>query len=143
MAKASTGQSRAIGRMLSLLVVIAMVLAAFLPWLDGGLLPYHQPSRDLVQGISDHRASAMWTSISVPLLAAALLSLIAMLFASRTFAWLSFIVSLATTGLWTALTAAHRGSLNASHDLRFGYWCAVAGVVLGLLAAAISWRKPT
>jgi hypothetical protein len=151
MARPSRGQSRAIGRMLSLLSMAALVLAAFLDWLGRGVRPARVPLRDLVQGISftgsggAGKAAAFTSSMAVPLLAAALLALLACVFASRTLAWLSFIVALATTALWTVLTAVYRADHNGqftSRDWHVGYWAVLVGLLLGLMAAAIPWRRP-
>jgi hypothetical protein len=137
--------------MLSLLAMIALVVAAFLDWLGGGVQPPRVPLRDLVQGISytgsggTAKAAAFWSSMALPLLAAALLALGACLLASRTLAWLSFTVAFVTTALWTVLTAVYRSDHDqafAAKDWHAGYWAVLVGLVLGLIAAALPWKRP-
>ena len=137
--------------MLSLLAMIALVLAAFLDWLGGGVQPPRVPLRDLVQGISytgsggTGRAAGFWSSLSLPLLGAALLALGACLLASRTLAWLSFSVAFVTTALWTVLTAVYRADHHqefTSNNWHAGYWAVLVGLVLGLIAAALPWKRP-
>lgn len=151
MGRPSTGQSRAIGRMLSLLALAALILAAFLEWLDRGLKPTRVPVRDLVVGISytgagdAGKAAAFWSSMAVPLLVAALIALGACLFSSRSLAWLSVTVAFVTTALWTVLTAVYRSDHNepfSSSQWHAGYWAALVALALGLTASAISWRRP-
>jgi hypothetical protein len=139
----SSGYSRAIARMLSLLAATAVAVAAFLDWLAGGVRPTRVPVRDLYYGISD-TTTGFWRSMALPLLAAAVLALLATLSGSRTVAWLSFLVALATTALWTVLTAVHRSDRNlefTSRQWHIGYWLVLVGLLLGLIAAVIPWRR--
>jgi len=137
--------------MLSLLAMIALVLAAFLDWLGRGIQPPRVPLRDLVRGISytgtggTGKAADFWMSLAVPLLAAAVLALGACLLAWRTLAWLSFAVAFVATAWWTVLTAVYRSDHHqrfSSNDWHAGYWAVLVGLVLGLIAAAIPWKRP-
>jgi len=125
----------------SLLALIGAAAAAWSPYRDwyGGRLGRDFRTRELFTavGVTDAGAS-LWTSVFLPLLAAGVLTVIAVLFRSRWMIVLAALIVLGFTVLWMVRQGQDAGSLTAGGDgLHDGVAYAMGGGVLMLLGALV------
>jgi hypothetical protein len=130
---------------LAILAAVAVLAAAFLPWL--GADPAHPQLaarqvalRDLFKGIHDADPPFRGSAEFVLLICVAAL-VVGTLTASRFLVLLGALLPALIFIDWLVLEASHLASGNlGAADLRIGAWLTLTGAVLGLLCWA-AWRR--
>lgn len=137
---------RLVARFLCLLGAAALAVSTIFDWLSvDSAEPRVFPLRDLLYGVSGHTAS-FHASMAVPLLAAAVLAVLAAVLGRRLPAVLSFAVAFATTGLWTtweAISHTKRGTNFGIGTWRTGYWAVLFAIIVLGVAMFFRWRRAT
>jgi hypothetical protein len=131
---------RLLGRLDLLVATVLVGAGGFLPWLHGRSVA-RIPLRDLVHGITGHRATLDHSMADV-LVLCALGCLLAALLGSRLLAAAAGVVGLALLVAWFAredhaLSPAKVGATQ----LQAGFWVTAAGVALTLAGAALLKRR--
>ncbi|MFF8832475.1 hypothetical protein [Streptomyces sp. NPDC015131] len=132
-----------VGAFLALVGAAAAVWSPFRAWYDGR---HGRDVRvaDLFEGISAARAD-LWTSLLLPFVFAALVTLVGLVLRSRLLVALAGVVVLGFTVLWMVRQGQAAGGLSVDSDgsgLGLGVAMAAGGGVLLLLAAAVMSGRP-
>ncbi|MET7368964.1 hypothetical protein ABZS61_24555 [Streptomyces sp. NPDC005566] len=132
-----------LGSVLALLGAAAAVQSPFQSWYDGRLGRDYR-IQDLFEGITT-ASSAVLTSILLPFLFAALVTLVGVVLRSRWVVAAAGLIVLGFTVLWMVRQGQATGSLTVGGDgsgLRMGVAQAAAGGVLLLLGALVMSGRP-
>ncbi|MFG3497214.1 hypothetical protein [Streptomyces sp. NPDC047928] len=130
-----------VASLLGLAGAAALVLSAFQPWYENRD-PRSVPAQDLFTGLDDAAAAGaagpLWTSMLLPLAAAAAIGVLALIARSKVLLALAGLVALATGVLWVVQQAVHVAPVSFGFtDLERGLWNAAGGVLLLLIATAV------
>ncbi len=129
---------RSSGRLCALLSALCLALAAYLPWL-GNHEPTEFPARDLWYGVTG-RSPRFNQSLAMLLLLIAGVAILALLSGWRPLAIVGMVATLGVVLLY--LDRVHeRAPTVVVGDLQRGYWLAVVGAVLLVLASVSPSRK--
>lgn len=125
---------------------IAIGVGAMLPWIAArGQRPGSGISHTSLTGLlhlSYQDTRSFVSSLAIAVAACGLLILIGAVTGSRLVTGFFALVALAAAGLWIELNANHYSSADLPYsDLRLGAWLALAGGIIGIVAA-IALRRP-
>ncbi|WP_069171261.1 hypothetical protein [Streptomyces griseus] len=132
-----------LGSVIALAGAAAAVLSPFQPWYDGRLGRDYR-IQDLFGGITGAHAAVM-TSILLPFLFAALVTVVGVLLRSRAVVAFAGLVVLGFTVLWMVRQGQAAGSLSVGSDgtgLRWGTALAAGGGLLLLLGSLLMSGRP-
>lgn len=134
---------RPAAHVLALASAAGLAAGSALPWIAGGPRPVHFPYGDLFDGVSGHTA-AVSRSMGAAILFGAALVLVGALTGLRIPIVIGALTGLAMTVQWMVWTSIWRDHhhLNTSPvNYKPGWWCTLAAVVVGLVAAFLRGRR--
>jgi hypothetical protein len=121
---------------------LAVAASAYFDWL-GSRSPDQIPVEQLLlQPDPAETAASYYQSMATPLVVVGAIGVLATLFLSRALLWVTFLLALATLGLWvtTVVLEVDPGELVVS-DIQAGAWINLGAVILILIGAAALRRR--
>lgn len=124
---------------------IAIASGAYFDWL-GNRSPQQVRLQDLLTrpAVNDLAGQTLnyWTSMAAPLAVAGAIGVLGALLLVRVLLWLSFLLGVATVGLWVGRVAFADGAAQFRvADVQPGAWIALGGLVLVLIGASALRRR--
>jgi hypothetical protein len=116
---------------------IAVAASAYFDWLDGRSPDQIPVEQLLLQPDPAATAASYYQSMATPLVVVGALGVLATLFLSRALLWVTFLLALATLGLWvtTVVLDVDPGELTIA-DIQPGAWINLGAAILILIGAA-------
>jgi hypothetical protein len=116
---------------------LAVAASAYFDWLDSRSPDQIPVEQLLLQPGPAETAASYYQSMAAPLVVIGAIGVLATLFLSRALLWVTFLLALATLGLWvtTVVLEVSPGDLAIS-DVQPGAWINLGAVVLLLIGAA-------